>query len=677
MKVALQVAPPATHVAEGAHLWTPSPERAAGAAVERFRYWVNARLGLDLADYDALWRWSIDENEAFWAAVWRYFDIRSDTPYRRVRSQREMPGAIWFEGARVNYAEHLLRHESRAPDAPALLHASELRPLESTSWRALGAQVRVLAEKLRALGIQPGDRVAAYMPNVPETAIAMLATTAIGAVWTAASPEFGARTVIDRFAQLAPKILFVVDGYRFAGEDFPRDAQIAEIVAGLDTLEHVVCLPYLEPQRAPIVPGALRWDEMLSGPEVPAAQFAYERVAHDHPLWVLFSSGTTGLPKAVVHSHVGILVEHYKMLAFHVGLEAESRPMFYSTTGWMMWNVLLAGLLQGATPVLYDGCPIGPDPEVLWKLVEQARVTHFGTSPAFAQIMQKAGLRPRQKFDLSALQMVLLAGSPAMPETFAWFYNEVKPELWVTSQSGGTEFASAFVGAVPTLPVYAGEIQTRLLGMDLRVWNEQGVELVGQVGELVIVNPCPSMPIRFWNDADGQRYRDAYFSTWPGVWRHGDWIKLNERGGSYIYGRSDSILNRYGVCIGTAEIYRSVERVAEVDDSIIVCCELAGGRFFMPMFVKLRGGCTLDERLREKIKRQLRIDCSPRHVPDQLYAVDDIPYTLTGKKMEVPVRKLLSGWPLEKAANRDAMQNPAAIDWFVRFCADNRVMLSS
>ncbi|MGH8446939.1 MAG: acetoacetate--CoA ligase, partial [Solimonas sp.] len=554
-------------------------------------------------------------------------------------------------------------------------HSSELRAPGELSWRELGGQVRTLAARLRALGIGPGDCVGAYMPNIPETAVAMLATTAIGAIWTAASPEFGARTVIERFAQLSPKLLFVVDGYRFNGEDFPRDAQVAEIVQGLASVRQVVCLPYLNPQQAPRQAGALAWRELLSGPE--PQDFAYQRVAHDHPLWVLFSSGTTGLPKAVVQSHVGILVEHCKLTAFHVGLTPGSRPFFYSTSGWMMWNVLLAGLLQGATPVLYDGCPIGPDPEVLWKLVEQARVTHFGTSPSFAQIMQKSGLQPRLRYDLSALEMVLLAGSPAVPETFAWFYEQVKPELWVTSQSGGTEIASAFVGAVPTLPIHAGEIQTRLLGMDVHVWNEQGEEVFEQIGELVVLKPFPSMPIRFWNDEGGARYREAYFETWPGVWRHGDSTKINARGGVYIYGRSDSTLNRYGVCIGTAEIYRSVERIDEVVDSIIVCCELAGGRFFMPMFVKLRPGLELDEAMREKISRQLRVDCSPRHVPDQLYLVADIPYTLTGKKMEVPVRKLLNGWPLEKSASRDAMLNPSAIDWFVRFRADNRVMLSS
>ncbi|NKF21865.1 acetoacetate--CoA ligase [Solimonas marina] len=670
----VRIAASTPRIAEGERLWTPPPDAVGGAAVERFRHWVNARHGLDLCDYDALWRWSVDEVETFWAAVWAYFDVHATQPYERVLAARTMPGAVWFEGARVNYAEHLLRRESRHPDAPALLHASELRDGGELSWGELGRQVRTLATRLRELGIGPGDCVGAYMPNIPETAVAMLATTAIGATWAAASPEFGSRAVIERFAQIAPKLLFVVDGYRFDGVDFERGEQVAEIVAGLGGVEHVICLPYLVPQRAPQQPGAMAWADLLATAE--PAQFEYEYVAHDHPLWVLFSSGTTGLPKAVIHSHVGILVEHCKLTAFHVGLTPESRPFYFSTSGWMMWNVLLASLLQGATPVLYDGCPIGPDPEVLWKLVERMRVTHFGTSPSFAQIMQKAGLRPCERYDLSALHMILLAGSPAMPETFAWFYEDVKPDLWVTSQSGGTEIASAFVGAVPSLPVYAGEIQTRLLGMDVDVWNEQGEPVVDQTGELVVRKPFPSMPLRFWNDAGNARYHDTYFQTWPGVWRHGDSTKINDRGGVYVYGRSDSTLNRYGVCIGTAEIYRSVERIDDVIDSIIVCCELAGGRFFMPMFVKLRAGLELDEAMRARIRGQLRADCSPRHVPDQLYRVDKIPYTLTGKKMEVPVRKLLSGWPLEKAASRDAMLDPTAIDWFVRFRADNHAMLT-
>ncbi len=662
-------------VAEGELLWTPDGDTAAASAVERFRHWVNARHGLDLADYDALWQWSVEELEAFWGAAWDYFGLRSETPYLRVLDRREMPGAKWFEGSRLNYAEHLLRDGTRAPESVAFHHSSELRAPDTLSWGELGAQVRMVAEKLRALGIGPGDRVASYMPNVPETAVAMMATIAIGAIWAAASPEFGARAVIDRFAQIRPRLLFTIDGYRFGGEDFPRDAEVRQILASLDSIQTVVWLPYLQPQQPPPA-GAIRWEELLQGPPVAAQEFRFERVAHDHPLWILFSSGTTGLPKAVVHSHVGVLLEHFKVGAFHLGLREGSRPFFYSTTGWMMWNILLSSLLLGASPVLYDGSPIAPDSEVLWKIAERSSVTHLGISPGFVQIMQKEGLRPRQKYALAAMEMVLLVGSPSTPETFAWFYDEVKADLWVTSQSGGTEIASAFVGATPTLPVHAGEIQTRLLGMDVHVWDEQGRELRGQVGELVVTSPFPSMPLCFWNDADGRRYHESYFATWPGVWRHGDFIRINARGGCYILGRSDSMLNRYGVCIGTAEIYRSVERMDEVLDSIIVCCELAGGRYFMPMFLKLRPGAVLDERLRNAIARRLRADCSPRHVPDQIYLVDEIPYTLTGKKMEVPVRKILVGWPLEKSASRDAMLNPSAIDWFVRFRAANQAMLT-
>lgn len=667
-------------VAEGELLWTPPPEFASRSSVERFRRWLAAERGVQLSDYDALWRWSVGDLDGFWGAVWDYFKVQSDTPYQRVLDQRRMPGARWFEGSRVNYAEHLLRHEVRAPDAPVFLHSSELRAPGAMTWSELGRQVRIVAEQLRALGIGPGDHVGAYMPNIPETAVAMIATTAIGAVWSAASPEFGARAVIDRFSQVRPKLLFVVDGYRFAGEDFPRVDAVRGICEGLDSVEHVVWLPYLDPSVPPALPQAISWTRLLDRPAVPRDAFRFERVAYDHPLWVLFSSGTTGLPKAIVHSHVGVLVEHLKLLSFHLGADVDSRVFFYSTTGWMMWNVLVASLLHGACAVMYDGCPIGPDPSVLWRIVEQARVTAMGVSPTYVQIMQKHRIVPREQFDLSALNTVLLAGSPSMPETFAWFYDNAKADLWVTSQSGGTEVVSAFVAASPTRPVYAGEIQARGLGMDVHVWNEDGQELIDQVGELVLTSPAPSMPLCFCNDPGDARYRESYFSSYDqgggGVWRHGDHSRINARGGCYIYGRSDSLLNRYGVCIGTAEIYRSVERIDEVLDSIIVCCELAGGRFFMPMFLKLRPGAVLDEALRNRIARRLRADCSPRHVPDQMYAVDEIPYTLTGKRMEVPVRKILTGWPLDKTASRDAMLNPEAIDWFVKFRADNRAMLT-
>jgi acetoacetyl-CoA synthetase len=416
----------------------------------------------------------------------------------------------------------------------------------------------------------------------------------------------------------------------------------------------------------------LSWSQLVVRADVPRERFRYERVAHDHPLWIVFSSGTTGLPKAIVHSHVGALLEHLKLMHFHLNLGPDSVMFFYSTTGWMMWNLLLAALLTGSGIVLYDGNPAHPTPDFLWKLAADTRATNFGASPTFVQMMERAGLRPGETYDLSRLESILVAGAPSTPETFEWFYRCVKRDLWVTSQSGGTELCSGFVGASPTLPVHAGEIQTRMLGMDVHAWSDDGREVVDEVGELVCTSPFPSMPIKFWNDPEGKRYRESYFEVFPGTWRHGDFIKINARGGCYIYGRSDSTLNRYGVRIGTAEIYRAVEHVDDVADSLIVCCELPGGNFFMPLFVKLKPGATLDEALIQKINGKLREDCSPRHVPDRIYTVEQVPYTLTGKKMEVPVRKLLMGWPLEKAASRDAMMNPPAIDWFVRFAQESR-----
>ncbi|WP_020650924.1 acetoacetate--CoA ligase [Solimonas variicoloris] len=664
-------------VQEGELLWTPRPEFAERSQIARYQRWLREQRGVDTGDYAALWRWSVDEPEAFWATIWDYFDVQSSVSYSQVLDRRAMPGAKWFENSRVNYAEHLLRHEKTAPDAPVFHHLSETRPLATMSWRELGRQVRILATQLRALGVRPGDRVVSYMPNVPETAIAMMATVAIGAVWSSAAPEFGVQTVIERFSQIEPKVLFAADGYRFGGKDFSREAEVRRIVDALPSLQTLIWLPYLQPDAAPPAwPALRRWDDLLAQPEVPAESFRYEHVAWDHPLWVVFSSGTTGLPKAIVHSHVGALLEHLKLMHFHLNLGPDSVMFFYSTTGWMMWNLLLAALLTGSAIVLYDGNPAHPSPDFLWQLAADTGTTSFGASPTYVQMMEKAGLVPGERFDLSRLESIVVAGAPSTPETFAWFYRCVKKDLWVTSQSGGTELCSGFVGAAPTLPVHAGEIQTRLLGMDVRAWSDDGRELVDEVGELVVTTPFPSMPVRFWNDEGGKRYRESYFEAFdhirPGIWRHGDFIKINARGGCYIYGRSDSTLNRYGVRIGTAEIYRAVEQVPEVADSLIVCCELPGGNFFMPLFVRLKPGIELDEALVRRINARLREDCSPRHVPDKIYAVAAVPYTLTGKKMEVPVRKLLMGWPLEKAASRDAMMNPEAIDWFVRFAAESR-----
>jgi acetoacetyl-CoA synthetase len=658
---------------EGELLWTPRPEFAASSNLARYQSWLLEARGLDFADYHQLHRWSVADPEAFWRSLWDYFKVRHEGEFSHALDRREMLGVRWFDGARVNYVEHLLRYADKAgPQQVALRHCSETRPLEATRWHDLRSQVMRVASRLRALGVQPGDRVVSYMPNVPETAVAMMATAAIGAIWSSAAIEFGARTVIDRFAQIAPKVLFAADGYRFGGKEFGRDTEVRRIVDELPTLEHLIVLPYLQPNTGLVDhPLAMTWTALAYVDDAPSDDFYFERVPCDHPLWIVFSSGTTGLPKPIVHSHVGALLEHLKMMHFHLNLKPGSVMFFYTTTGWMMWNLLLAALLTGATAVLYDGNPAYPTPDFLWKLAADTGTTSFGASPTYVQIMEKAGLAPGECFDLSRLESVLVSGAPSTPETFEWFYRRVKRDLWVTSQSGGTEICSGFVGAAPTLPVYAGEIQARMLGMDVHVWNDGAEEVIDEVGELVVTLPFPSMPIRFWNDPGDMRYRESYFEHFPGVWRHGDFMKLNARGGCYIYGRSDSTLNRNGVRIGSAEIYRVVEQIPEVADSLVVCCELPGGQFFMPMFLRLQPGVPLDDALRARIVKKLREECSPRHVPDRMYPVDAIPYTLTGKKMEVPVRKILMGWPPERAASRDAMMNPTAIDYFIRFAQES------
>jgi len=659
---------------EGELLWTPSSELVRDSNISRYMIWLGATRGLVLDDYESLRKWSVTNLEDFWASLWEYFDVQSSTPYRQVLDRHAMPGAKWFEGSLVNYAEHLLRAESSAVDRVALHHGTEFRPFGTITWGELGRQVRILATQLRAMGVVPGDRVVSYMPNVPETTVAMLATVAIGAVWSSAAPEFGVKTVIERFSQIEPKILFAADGYRFGGKDFQRENEVRQIVNLLPSLKHVIwraCLAQSESIPTDLLHG-LTWSEVMAHPEVPREAFKYERVDCEHPLWILFSSGTTGLPKAIVHSHVGILIEHLKMMFFHVNLGPESVMFFYTTTGWVMFNVLLAALLTGAAIVLYDGSPTYPGPGLLWEVAAQTGVTSFGASPTYVQMLEKVGLRPGEQFDLARLESIFVSGAPATPETFEWFYTCVKRDLLLTSQSGGTEVGSAFVGGVPVLPVHAGEIQCRCLGMDVHAWSDDGKEVVDEVGELVVTSPFPSMPIRFWNDSGNKRYHESYFDVFPGVWRHGDFVRVNARGGCYIKGRSDSTLNRYGVRIGTAEIYRAVEQVDGIADSLIVCCELPGGNFFMPLFLALKPGAELDDGLRQKIAARLRLDCSPRHVPDQMYVIDAIPYTLTGKKMEVPVRKMLMGIPWEEAASRDAMKNPDVIEYFIRFAKESK-----
>jgi acetoacetyl-CoA synthetase len=653
-------------VREGSLLWTPSAAQAADANLTAFLTWLADR-GHAFDSYDALWQWSVTDLEGFWQAIWDYCGIECSAPPARVLGRREMPDAEWFPGARLNYAQHVLRRER--PGDTALLSVTESAPLASMDWADLAGQVRILGTQLRAMGVRPGDRVASCLPNIPQAVIAMLATTSIGAIWASCSPDFGWRGVLDRFRQLAPKVLFCVDGYQYGGRRFDRSDELRQIIGGLDSLERVIWLPYLDPAAAAPADGAVAWDEVLDHAEVPAAGFEFEQVPFAHPLWILFSSGTTGLPKAIVHSHGGILIEQLKLQTLHMDLRPGDRMLFFTTTGWMMWNFLVSSLLLGVCPVLYDGSPTYPGPETLWRLAQECSVAFFGSSPAFVELMSQAGFVPKQRYELPVLRAIMPAGSPVSAECTAWFYQNVKQDVWVCTGSGGTDVCTGFVGGVPTKPVYAGEIQARHLGVDARAFSERGVSVVDEVGELVITAPMPSMPVGLWGDTDGSLYRESYFAHFPGVWRHGDFFRINSRGGSFVLGRSDATLNRQGVRIGTAEVYRALATIDEVEDALIVNLDLDGGQFFMPLFVKLADELVLDAALEQKISDRLRREYTPRHVPDRIVQVPEIPVTLTGKKMEVPVRRILLGVPADEAANRNAMANPGSLDFYVRYAA--------
>jgi acetoacetyl-CoA synthetase len=657
-------------VREGDLLWTPAPDRVERANVTAFIRWLGRERGQDLDGYHALWRWSVTDLDGFWQAVWDYCGIDASVPPTAVLGARTMPGADWFPGARLNYAQHVLRNEQ--PGQDALYHQSETAPLAGLAWPDLANAVRVLATQLRGLGIRPGDRVASCMPNIPQTVIAMLATTSIGGIWTSCSPDFGWRGVSDRFGQLSPKALFCADSYRYGGQEYDRSAAMQQIIGMLPGLEHVIWVPgpLAIPIRGSSAPGAPRvrtWDELMDHPPVPAAGFGFEQVPFGHPLWILFSSGTTGLPKAITHSHGGILIEQLKLQTFNMDLRAGDRLFFYTTTGWMMWNFLVSSLLLGVRPLLYDGHPGYPRPDVLWEMAQNAAVTLFGASPAYVDLLSRAGLVPAEKYDLPALTGVMLAGSPVSAECGAWFYRNVKRDLWLHVGSGGTDVCSGFTGGTPALPVYAGEHQARNLGVAAYAFNARGEPVTGEVGEMVITQPMPSMPVRLWNDQDNELYLRTYFADFPGVWRQGDFFKVNERGGCFVLGRSDATLNRHGVRIGTAEVYAALESVEEVADALIVNLDLPDGGFFMPLFVALHGGAVLDDALRRKIADRLRSQYTARHVPDRIIQVQAIPATLTGKKMEVPVRKILMGTPPDEAANPNAMANPQSLDAFAEY----------
>jgi acetoacetyl-CoA synthetase len=650
-----------TETSEGALLWEPPAGLKENAVIYRYMGWLKENKNLSFDDYGELYAWSVSDVEGFWSSLWEFFDVKASEPYERVLTAREMPGTEWFPGAELNYAEHAFRNAQ--PDEPALVHKSELRPLGETSWAELRARVAALSAALREMGVERGDRVVAYLPNVPEAVVAFLACASVGAVWSSSSPDFGAGSVIDRFAQIEPKVLIAVDGYRYGGRDYDRTEVVARLQAEIPTLEKTVVLPYLseEPDLGSLE-NAVLWDELLSSFE--DAELRFEQVPFDHPLWVLYSSGTTGLPKAIVHSQGGILMEHLKKVCLHIDLGPGDRFFWFTTTGWMMWNLLVSGLLAGATAVLYDGNPGHPDMNALWQFAEETGMTHFGTSASYLTSCMNAGIEPGRDFDLGPLKGVGSTGSPLPPEGFEWVYAHVKEDLWLYSTSGGTDLCTAFVGGVPLLPVKSGELQARSLGMKIEAFNEEGEPLVDEVGELVITEPAPSMPVYLWNDPEGERYRESYFDVYPGVWRHGDWIKVKPDGSCVIYGRSDSTINRGGVRMGTSEIYSAVESVEEVQDSLVVDIHKPGGEAFMPLFVVLEKGAELDDELKKKIAGSIRERTSPRHVPNEIFAVQEIPRTLNGKKLEVPVKKILSGTPPDEAASKDSLSNPESLDRF-------------
>ncbi|MFN0216578.1 MAG: acetoacetate--CoA ligase [Saprospiraceae bacterium] len=653
-------------------LWKPSTSLLSENNLARYTQWLAKEKNLHFDDYHSLWKWSTDELADFWESLWEYFKIVHHSPYKQVLSGAQMPDFKWFEGATLNYAEHIFRQKTDT--RPAILFQSERNSLSEMSWAELENQTAALAHFFRESGIKPGDRIAAFLPNTPHAVVAVLATMSVGAVWSSCSPDFGPASVADRFAQIQPKIFIAVDGYAYGGKAFDKRDTVREICQQLPSVEKVVFVPFLNENAAiQTDKEVVMWEQAISAPTeslpLPAKTEAltFYPSSFSDPLWILYSSGTTGIPKAIVHSHGGNLLEHLKYLHFHNDVRPGERFFWYSTTGWMMWNFTVGALLAGATIVLYDGSPGYPDINALWDLAEKTKITHFGTSAPFLGACMKAGISPGNKFDLKNLRSIGSTGSPLPPEAFGWVYENIKPEVWLSSMAGGTDVCTAWVGGNPQLPVYQGEIQCRCLGCAMESWDDDGHPVpAGEVGEMVVTQPMPSMPVFFWGDSDGAKYKAAYFEHYPGVWRHGDWLQITERDSIVILGRSDATLNRQGVRIGTAEIYRALDQIPELKDTLIVNLENPDGTDWMPLFVALNPGFALSEDLKIKIKSALRTAYSPRHVPDEILEIPEVPYTISGKKMETPVKKVLQRKPLEKAFNPDSMRNPESMEFFIK-----------
>jgi len=707
---------------------TPTSPPACVPQIRLYQNWLQSQRGLSFASYDALWHWSVTELEAFWQSIWDYFELQSPTAHTAVLARREMPGACWFPGAQVNYAQQVFRHVRPATAAglPALLSHNERSLADGThrelSWTELRRQVASLALHLQAQGVQPGDRVAAYLPNIPETIVAFLATVSIGGVWSVCAPDMGTSSVLDRLRQIEPSVLIACDGVRHGGRDFDRRAVVAELCAALPTLRHVIVHDNLDLDITSALPNALRFDATIARDDARTASFEPLWLAFDHPLWIVYSSGTTGLPKPIVHGHGGTIVVALALKNLHNDVGCSYHPNtlgeryhWYSSTGWVMWNAQLSGLLSGTTCCLFDGNPGGrtvddvgdklaPDWTTLWRFGADLGVTFFGAGAAFYANCMKAQIDLGRCGDLSHIRALGSTGSPLSPQAQSWGTEQFRRlnnarkgvgeefpagppqgklapsggrephevgerggDIWWCNISGGTDFAGAFIGGNRELPQVPGEMQCRLLGCAVEAWNEQGQPVIDEVGELVCSQPIPSMPLYFWGDHDNQRYLASYFDTYPNVWRHGDWLKVGRHGGCIIYGRSDATINRHGLRMGTSELYSAVEALPEVLDSMVVDLEYLGRESYMPLFVVLREGQVLDEPLRARINEAIRTALSPRFVPNETFQVAEIPRTLSGKKQELPIKKLLLGQPLEKVLNPAAMANPGCLDWYVRF----------
>jgi acetoacetyl-CoA synthetase len=648
-------------------LWRPTPAEAARSRMAEFAGWVEQRREVSFGrppDYDVLWRWSVDHLDQFWGDLARWSAVLPDVPDDRVLTRREMPGAVWFPGAMVNYAEQIF---ARATDRhPALIAVTEGGDPVEVSWATLRAQAASFAATLRRAGVVAGDRVAGYLPNVPEAVVAFLGAASIGAVWACCAPDFGTSAVLDRLAQIEPVVLVAADGYRWAGQDFDRRLVVAELRAGLPSVRLTVTVPRLFPGR--VADGTLAWAEAVGGEH----DCYFEPVPFDHPLWIVYSSGTTGLPKGIVHGHGGVLLEQIKQAGLHMDVGPGMRFSWYTSTAWIMWNVALSALACGATLVIYDGSPAYPSLDAQFALAAQTRLTHLGAGAGYLTACARAGTRPRQRYDLSRLRFVGSTGSPLPAAAFGWVYDAVKPDVMLGSFSGGTDVATSFLGGSPLLPVVAGELSGPLLGVAASSWDEQGRPVVGELGELAITAPMPSMPLYFWNDPGGARYRSAYFEPWPGVWRHGDWLEITPRGTYVITGRSDATLNRGGVRMGTADIYAAVEAVPAVLDCVVLGVEQPDGGYWMPLFVQLAPGQQLTEALAGAIRSAIRTKASPRHVPDEIIAVPGIPHTRTGKRLEVPLKRLFQGVDPAKAVNLGTVDDETLIRYFTELAASRQ-----